>query len=1322
METRDFFHLAMTHIPEEWRYALLRNESLPEQTEGAAMLADISGFTPMSEALARAFGLRQGAEELFTQINRLFEVLIGIVDIFQGSVISFAGDAITCWFDDYPIGATPTAYGCQRAAACALAMQAAMLTTAKVVIPGEESISLGIKISIATGPVRRFVVGDPAIQWIPVIAGGLLRRMEEGEHLTRSGEVVVDEVTVTRLGDRAIWAEKRETQKGDQVTVLAALVRDVPCSAWPEVILDRDLETLTEGAICPWLLAQVYQRLKDGLGGFLTELRPAVALFLSFSGIDYDQDPQAGCKLDDLVCRVQHELSLSEGTLIQVTLGDKGSYMYVSFGALTAHEDDARRAVEVALNFRDMVQSLDWHGSIQIGISMGTMCTGTYGGHSRFTYAVVGDDVNLAARLMARAQPGEVLISSRVFKAISSDARLKASGLNFEPRAPIRFKGKSEPLPVFAIFGAQSRRAIQFQEPVYTLPMVGRQTELATIEEKMDLVLAGQGQAVGITAEAGLGKSRLIAEASQLARRKGLVGYGGACQSDGLNTAYLVWGPIWRAIFEVNPDAPLRRQIRNLEGMLEELAPARIESLPLLNPILGLSIPDNDFTTGLEPRFRRSNLEALLLDCLSAAVSLAGERGSLFLVLEDLHWIDQASADLLESMIREIPGQRVLILLAYRPVEVNQAKIKALESLPYFTKISLSELSPEETELAIRAKMIQLYPEWQGAVPQKLIQKVIIQAEGNPFYAEELLNYLHDRDIDLHDTQSLETLELPTSLHSLVLSRIDQLASHQQLTLKVASIIGRLFRFDHLQEYYPELGSAEATHRDLEVLARLDLTPVETPEPELSYLFRHIITHEVTYEMLPAVTRMALHELYARYLEEKAGANVIPFVDRLAYHYDHSDNLPKKLEYLNLAGDAAVSRFLNEEAIRYYQRAITLITAQEKPETYQALAAVVGEKLGDILHLITRYAEAREAYQNALACLAVTEIVSRANLTRKIGNAWRDQHDFEGALKVYIEAQQMLGLDEEPDAHIRRGSGTIAETVDADVIAWRCWIQIQMEILETYYWQARVRESEDVIEKISPVVEKYGTPIQRAWFLQSKAAHYLRRDRYYISPEAVDAYSSALEIYQQEGRLASIPASQFQVGFALLFSGHLELAEQMMQSSLQQSTQRGDLSLQARCLTYLTILYRQRKLVEVVESFAERSLRCATTASMPEYIGAAQANQAWVAWQRGDTQTTEELGLAAMALWGQSSGLQSISTPYHWAAVWPLIWVALKANDLEKVVRYIRILLEPVRAHLPDELQVTLEQVSTSWEAGDLTVVRRDLERALALADKYHYL
>ena len=212
------------------------------------------------------------------------------------------------------------------------------------------------------------------------------------------------------------------------------------------------------------------------------------------------------------------------------------------------------------------------------------------------------------------------------------------------------FRGKGEAVPVFAITGFQQHRALRLQEPEYGLPIVGRENELAQIAEKISLCLKNQGQVIGITGEPGIGKSRLVAESIRFARMQKMVGYGGACQSDGTQVSYLVWKPIWSAFFDLDPETPLRRQVRSLEGEISDLAPDRQEALPLLGELLGLPLSQNDFTQALEPKHRRTALEALLLDCLRAkAREISEGGGGLLLVLEDVHWIDAASHDLLEG-------------------------------------------------------------------------------------------------------------------------------------------------------------------------------------------------------------------------------------------------------------------------------------------------------------------------------------------------------------------------------------------------------------------------------------------------------------------------------------------------------------------------------------------------------------------------------------------------------------------------------------------------------------------------------------------------
>ncbi len=993
-----------TYLPQDRLHALARSESLPDRTTGAALFADISGFTPLTESLTEALGPRRGAEELTRYLNAIYDTLITEVNRYGGSVIGFAGDAITCWFDDRREDAGPKAESNKvsesssfilhsaalRASVCAMAMQRAMQPFVAITLPTGATTSLGVKATVASGPARRFTVGDPGIQLLDTLAGTTISRTATAEHLASRGEVLFDSPTAAALGAAVRvgeWREDPETH--ERFAVVQSLPISIEPSPWPEVLRPLPAEQLR-----PWLLPAVYEREQSGLSTFLTEFRPAVALFLRFVGLDYDRD-EAGSNLDAFIRRVQNILLRYEGTLLQLTIGDKGSYLYAPFGAPIAHEDDARRAVKAALDLQAAAQT-SFPTPVQIGISRGTMWAGVYGGSTRRIYGVMGDEVNLAARLMQTAQPGEILITGRVRLAVGE-------GFSTEPRAPLRMKGKAEPLPVFAVMGRQQQRAIRLQEPTYALPMIGRQQELALIEEKMALALQGHGQIVGIIAEAGMGKSRLMAEVIRIARRRKFTGYGGTCQSDGINASYLVWHSIWNAFFDLDPAAPLRKQIRALESEIEDLTPERIGALPLLGTVLGLPIPDDDFTRALEPKERKSALEALLVDCLRSAAHEAEEDGgALLFVLDDLHWIDQPSHDLLEEISRASVNLPVLIMLAYRAPDLQRLQAPRVEALPYFTRIALEELSAAQSEQAIRAKLAQLFPERGGAVPAVLIERITAQAQGNPFYVEELLNYLRDRGLDPRDPAALDQIELPASLHSLILSRLDQLTAHQRLALKVASIIGRRFGFDHLLGYYPTLGEPGQLKADLDILDAIDLTPLETTVPELAYLFKHIVTRDVAYESLAYATRAALHEQYARYLENLVETQLPPAVplDLLAYHYFRSENLSKKREYLRRAGEAAQAAYANAAALDYYERLLPLLMEASERVDIQL-------KMGAVLELIGRWAEAEAEYRQALTQAEQTDNrVAQAQCQQALGILYRQRGDYDAALTWLEQAQK----------------------------------------------------------------------------------------------------------------------------------------------------------------------------------------------------------------------------------------------------------------------------------------------------------------------------
>ncbi len=880
------------YLPQDRLRAIANGISLPDRTSGSALFADISGFTALTEALREKFGARQGAEELTRQLDLVYSALIAEVERHGGSVIGFAGDSMLCWFDKTGDGD----WGSEgRALRCAFAMQESI----------REVPDLALKICIASGDARRFVVGDETIQRIDVLAGATVVRTATGEGLANKGDVLLDEGTANALGETIQIKEWRSDEgSGEKFAVIGGRESGGMDQIHEPNVFGAEMQSVAPiwHSLKPYVHRAVFERETSGQGQFLNEFRPCVALFIRFTGIDYDSD-SAELELDNFIRSVQLTVSRYEGALIDITIGDKGSYAYVNFGAVNAHEDDPRRAVKAALELRNRTDL-----RLQMSITRGVMLAGAYGGETRKTFGALGDDVNLAARLMTTARENEILLSSYVYKAVNEH-------FTFEARPAVMVKGKSKPIPLYQLIGESRRRAVRLQEPSYSLPMVGRQAELKRIEEKLDLAKEGKCQVIGIVAEAGLGKSRLVAEAIRSARGKGFAGFGGACQSDGLTSPYLVWKTIWTAFFGVDPDIPLKEQVRILEGELREFMPDRMEALPLLGPILNLDIPDNDFTRNLEPEQRKNVLTTLLQNCLGAAT----RSEPILIVMEDLHWVDALSHDLLEALAKALADRPVCFVLAYRPPQLMRLQALRIEALPCFTNIKLDEFTPVEGEQAIRAKLAQLYPSRDGSVPPLLVDKLMQRSQGNPFYLEELLNYLRDRGLDPRDSTGLDKIELPDSLHTLVLSRIDQLSEHEKTTLRAASIVGRSFRAAWLPGYYPALGDLAHVKADLDKLDSLDITPLDS-EPELTYLFKHIVTHEVTYESLPFALRAQLHEQLAVYLE-RIGAPV----EMIAQHYGRSNNQSKQREYWLKAGDAAHEAFANEAALEYYERLLPLL-------------------------------------------------------------------------------------------------------------------------------------------------------------------------------------------------------------------------------------------------------------------------------------------------------------------------------------------------------------------------------------------------------------
>jgi adenylate cyclase len=792
--------------------------------------------------------------------------------------------------------------------------------------------------------------------------------MAAAANAAHKGDVMLTSATARALApelELAGWRPSAEIE-GRSAIVRAQLLPADPCP-WP------DRTPLPDDVVRPWLLPAIFERLVSGRGEFLTELRPAVATFLKFTGIDYDHDPAAGAKLDAFVRWIQRVVSTYEGFLHHVSVGDKGSYLYCTFGAPIAHEDDAERALAAALELRAPPGNLGFEPTPRIGISQGMLRTGAYGGLNRRTYGVLGDEVNLAARLMDHAEARQALVSGRTREA-------SGEAFAWEPVLPLVLKGKAKPVAAFRLVDRRAAEEMPVLDPSNHLPMVGRLEEKARIVALLERVRAGSGRLIELLGEAGMGKSRLISDILPVARDLGFQVLGGQAQSIGTNTSYLAWWSVWRAFFHLPREASIEVHAASLAAELLPMNAALLPRLPLLGTALNLPLPDNDTTRSLDAKLRKASLEDLLVECIRHRA----ERQPLLVVLEDGHWLDPLSRDLTEALARSLPFLRVAVLVASRPPDAGTPEpAPTWRRLPQATVIHLGELGPADIERLIRLKLERVGG--QGTPDPAVILRLVERSQGNPFYVEELINLIRDQGRNPNDPLSWQDLELPSSLHSLILSRMDRLHERQKPTLKVASVIGRVFEPGTISAIYPGLAEPDV-RADLTEFQRLELTALERPEPHLAFVFKHVVTQEVAYETLPFSTRARLHGELGLFLEIRHARALDQHLDLLAFHFDRSDQPAKRRDYLLRAAAAAQARYANAAAISYYRRALPLLSGPDR----------IGPQLdlGRVLETVGDWPAAGDLYRAAHALAVET---SDAHAQARARTALADLHRKQGA-------------------------------------------------------------------------------------------------------------------------------------------------------------------------------------------------------------------------------------------------------------------------------------------------------------------------------------
>jgi class 3 adenylate cyclase/tetratricopeptide (TPR) repeat protein len=950
----------------------------------------------------------------------------------------------------------------------------------------------------------------------------------------------------------------------------------------------------------PPYLAEKILTSKSALEG---ERKQVTVLFADLKGsteLIRDLDPeQAQAILDPALHAMMDAVHRYEGTVNQV-LGDG---IMALFGAPIAHEDHAVRACYAALamqttmrRYAEEVRSS--HGleiQARVGLNSGGVVVRTIGNDLHMDYSAVGQTTHLAARMEQLATPGSIRLTAATLRLAEGLVQVHALG-----QFPVR--GLTDPVEVFELVGASAiRRRLQAAAAWGLTRFVGRQQELAALQQALQQAGAGHGQVVAIVAEAGVGKSRLAYEFVHSHSTQGWSVLESASVSYGKVTPYYPVIDLLRRYSHVEERDDPRTIRAKVTGQVLTLDPALQDTLPALLSLLD-AVPEDSPFLHLDPPQRRQRT----LDALKRVFLRESQEQPLLLICEDLHWIDSETQALLNSLVESLPTARLLLLVNYRPEYQHTWGSKT-----YYTQLRLDPLPPVSADEFLHALL------GDDARLQPLTQLLIARTEGNPFFLEESVRILVETGALVGESgayrqaKPLESLQMPATVQAVLAARIDRLPPEEKRLLQTAAVIGTEVPLALLQciADLPE----ETLHSGLAHLQAAEFLYEARLFPEREYTFKHALTHEVAYSSLLQERRRALHTRIVEAIEGLSADRLTKQGERLAHHALRGEVWDKALVYCQQAGEKAMARSAYREAVGYFEQTLSILP--HLPETRHTREQAIDLRLalrtalwpsgdfGRILALLRGTAALAEALddprrlaqvslflsvqcrymgvydqciaaaQRALA-LATTdgEVVLQALANQRLGSAYLDQGDYRRAIDCF--RQTVTSLDG-ARRHERFGQ-PVLPTVNS--CAWLAQCHAELGLF------AEGRALGDEGLQIAEAVVHPGSLMFASWGIGLLSLYQGELHR------ALPLLERAVCICHEADFPALFPWIAAALGAAYTLSGRVADAVPLLTQALEQTIATGMVGYQALCSLSLGEAHLLAGHLEDAHALAERAL------------------------------------------------------------------------------------------------------------------------------------
>jgi len=614
-----------------------------------------------------------------------------------------------------------------------------------------------------------------------------------------------------------------------------------------------------------------------------------------------------------------HKVHDYEGTVNEMT----GDGIVALFGAPIALEDASQRAIRSAMAIhREMsrfsarlkqdkedLPSL----KMRVGIHTGPVVVGTVGNNLRVEFKAVGDTVNLASRMEGLAEPGATYVTEEIFKLTEGFFRFEALGKK-------EVKGKKEPVQVYRVIAPSTRRTrFDVSAERGLTPFVGRERELELLLDGFERAKSGQGQAFSITAEAGVGKSRLLYEFRKAIANEDATFLEGKCLSYSRSVAYHPVVDILKSNFDVQEGAAELEVIEKVKSGLNVLAVDEAPNLPYILELLSVKQSGID-KIPMSPEARKDRT----MGAIKRIVLKGSEIRPLILAIEDLHWVDKSSEEFFKDLLENIPGSRVFLIFTFRPEFVHTWGGRS-----YHSQVNLNRLSNRES-LAVVAHLLGT-----EGIDRDLEELILEKTEGVPFFIEEFIRSLKDLKIIERKnnryrlTKDIQDLPIPSTIHDVIMARVDTLPEEVKEVLQIGSVIGREFSHDLIMKMISlsevELLSNLSALKDSELLYERGVFPQST------YIFKHALTQDVVYDSILTKRRKQIHEEVGKAIENLYTERLEEFYEMLALHYTEAGLSKKAIGYCQQAGKRANERSAYQEAISHLTTGFNLL--QTLPET-----------------------------------------------------------------------------------------------------------------------------------------------------------------------------------------------------------------------------------------------------------------------------------------------------------------------------------------------------------------------------------------------------